>query len=268
MMKIVYTDLDGTLLDHYTYSFLTAQPALDKLYTQRIPLILVTSKTRSETEFWRTKMGNQHPFIMENGGAVSIPRAYFPFPVQRGKPRDGYDLIELGEPYESLVAALLLASRRSRCKVKGFHEMTVEEVSALCCIPMEQAAAAKRREFDEPFEILDSEKAQVLLKAIEDQGKHWTRGGRFYHILGANSKAAAVQVLNDLYRQLDPHIFTIGLGDSFNDLAFLRQVDAPILIRSIHSEKIISDIPTARLSTKPGPEGWNDAILEMISAGH
>jgi mannosyl-3-phosphoglycerate phosphatase len=267
MMKIVYTDLDGTLLDYNTYSFKSAEPALNQLRFHRIPLILVTSKTRSETELWRTKMGNRHPFIVENGGAVSIPRAYFPSPVQSGKPRDGYDLIELGEPYESLVAALLMASRRSRCKVKGFHEMTVEEVSALCCIPMEQAAAAKRREYGEPFEILDSEKEQFLLKAIEEQGKQWSRGGRFYHILGRNSKAVAVQILNDLYRQLDPQIYTIGLGDSFNDLPFLRLVDAPILIRSNHSEKIISNIPTARLSTKPGPEGWNDAILEMISAG-
>lgn len=267
-MRIVYTDLDGTLLDHDTYSFLPAQPALDKLYTQRIPLILITSKTRSEAEFWRTKMGNRHPFIVENGGAVLIPRAYFPFPVQRGKPRDGYDLIELGEPYESLVSALLLASERSRCKVKGFHEMTVEEVSALCGIPMGQAAAAKRRQYDEPFEILDSEREQFLLKAIEEQGKKWTRGRRFYHILGRNSKAVAVQILTDLYRQLDPHVYTIGLGDSFNDLPYLREVDVPILIRSVHSEKIIHSLPAARLTSKSGPEGWNSAILEMISAGH
>ena len=266
MMKIVYTDLDGALLDHDTYSFLPAEPALNQLHFQRIPLILVTSKTRSEVEFWREKLNNRDPFVVENGGGVYVPKAYFPFPVQRGTPRDGHEVIELGDPYESLVSALLLASERSQCEVKGFHEMTAEEVGALCGIPMEQAEAAKRREFDEPFAIIDCEKEQLLLTAIEEQGKHWTKGGRFYHILGRNSKAAAVQVLNDLYRKLDPHIYTIGLGDSFNDLPFLRQVDAPILIRSVHSQEMISSLPAAQVTSKPGPEGWNDAILRMISA--
>jgi len=263
-MKLVYTDLDGTLLDHDTYSFLSAQPALNKLRFQRIPLILVTSKTRSEVEFWRDKLNNRDPFVVENGGGVFIPKDYFPSAVQRAKPRDGYDLIEFGDPYQSVISALILASERSQCKVKGFHEMTVEEVAAVCGIPREQAEAAKRREFDEPFEVMDRGKEQLLIEAIEEQGKRWTRGGRFYHILGGNNKAAAVQALNSLYRQLDPHIYTIGLGDSFNDLPFLRVVDAPILIRSVHSEQIISHLPAARLTSKPGPEGWNDAVLEII----
>ncbi len=267
-MKLIYTDLDGTLLDHDTYSFTPAEPALNQLHFQRIPLILVTSKTRSEVGFWRDKLNNRDPFMVENGGGVFIPKAYFPFAVQRAKPRDGYDLIELGDPYQSLVSALMLASRRSQCKVKGFHEMTVEEVATVCGIPMEQAEAAKKREFDEPFKILDRERGELLLKAIEEQGKQWTRGGRFYHILGGNDKAAAVQALNDLYGKLDPHIYTIGLGDSFNDLPFLRLVDTPILIRSIHSEKIMPHLPAARLTAQPGPEGWNDAILEMTAAEH
>ena len=84
--------------------------------------------------------------------------------------------------------SLVLASERSQCKVKGFNEMTVEEVSDVCGIPREQAEAAKRREFDEPFTIIDCVKKQMLLKAIQEQGKQWTRGGRFFHILGATAK--------------------------------------------------------------------------------
>lgn len=264
-MKLIYTDLDGSLLGHDTYSFVPAQRALQEIQSQRIPLILVTSKTRSEVEFWRDQLNNRDPFVVENGGGVFIPKAYFPFTVQRAKPRDGYDLIELGEPYQSVVSALVLASEKSQCKVRGFHEMTVEEVAAVCGIPMEQAEAAKRREFDEPFDVLDRGKEKRLIEAIQEQGKRWTRGGRFHHILGGNNKAAAVLALNDLYRQVDPCIYTIGLGDSFNDLPFLQVVDAPVLIRSADSEQILAHLPTARLTSKPGPEGWNDAILEVIS---
>ena len=45
---IVFTDLDGTLLDHDDYSFEAARPALAKLETLNIPVILTTSKTATE----------------------------------------------------------------------------------------------------------------------------------------------------------------------------------------------------------------------------
>ena len=45
---IIFSDLDGTLLDHHTYSFENAQPALDLVKKNNIPLILVSSKTRME----------------------------------------------------------------------------------------------------------------------------------------------------------------------------------------------------------------------------
>lgn len=66
-MQTVFTDLDGTLLDHETYSWEAARPALERLELSGIPWILVTSKTRAEVELWRKQLGNRHPFIIENG---------------------------------------------------------------------------------------------------------------------------------------------------------------------------------------------------------
>ncbi len=42
---LVFTDLDGTLLNHDDYSWEAARPALEELQRQSIPLILVSSKT-------------------------------------------------------------------------------------------------------------------------------------------------------------------------------------------------------------------------------
>ena len=42
---LVITDLDGTLLDHATYSWAAATPALDLLRTSEAGLILASSKT-------------------------------------------------------------------------------------------------------------------------------------------------------------------------------------------------------------------------------
>src|SRR5512135_2792694 len=78
MKKIViFTDLDGTLLDEVNYSWSEAQPALNLIKSGATPLILCSSKTRAELEAYRVQLDNHHPFIAENGGGIFIPRGYF-----------------------------------------------------------------------------------------------------------------------------------------------------------------------------------------------
>ena len=74
---IIFTDLDGTLLDHKTYSFENAFEALQAIKEKNIPLIICSSKTRSEIEYYREKLSNNHPFVSENGGGIFLPEGYF-----------------------------------------------------------------------------------------------------------------------------------------------------------------------------------------------
>lgn len=248
-MDVVFTDLDGTLLDHDTYSFDAAKPALERLARRRTPVVFTTSKTRAETEYWRRATGTGGPFIVENGGAIIVP---------------GEETIRLGERYETLVEALARASRESACAVRGFHDMTTREIAELCGLRHEEASLARRREYDEPFVILDEARASALLAAIERLGCRWTRGGRFHHILGNHDKAAAVRRLLARFRQRDGAVRSIGLGDGWNDLDFLRAVDVAVIIRSPQAERLLHELPHARVTSAPGPEGWNRAILEMV----
>ena len=77
-MRLIFTDLDGSLLDHNTYSFAPAAELLLELEQQQIPVIPVTSKTRAEVMALRQTLHNEHPFIIENGAAICIPKQYFP----------------------------------------------------------------------------------------------------------------------------------------------------------------------------------------------
>src|SRR5207253_11339070 len=70
---VLFTDLDGTLLDAATYRYDAARPALDRLRECRIPLIICTSKTRAEVDYLRRELDNRDPFIVENAGARYIP---------------------------------------------------------------------------------------------------------------------------------------------------------------------------------------------------
>ena len=142
--------------------------------------------------------------------------------------------------------------------------MTAEEVSTSCQLPLNQAVLAKQREFDEPFVILERQGKEQLLKTIEFSGKHWTQGGRFFHITGANDKARAVHLLCELYRTAYSEILTIGLGDGVNDLPFLGMVDIPVLISSPQLRTYRSKVPHANVTAQEGPAGWNQAILELI----
>jgi mannosyl-3-phosphoglycerate phosphatase len=265
VMHVVFTDLDGTLLDYDTYSFEAAQPALTRLREKGIPVVFTTSKTRAETESLRARMGNTDPFITGNGGAVFIPVSYFPFVPPHSERLGDYHVIEYGAPYEVLIATLSAASRRSGCRVRGFADLSVAELAETCGLSLDEAALAKVREYDEPFEILDGpDRAARLLAEIERLGKRWVRGGRFYHILGNSDKGAAVAALIALYTRAHGPVIAIGLGDGMNDVDFLKIVDVPILIQSRSTKKMQAAVSNGRVTAAWGPRGWNAAILEMF----
>lgn len=254
-MQIVFTDLDGTLLDHETYAWQAAGPAIDRLRALAIPWIFVTSKTRAETEHWRRLLGNEHPYVVENGAAAYWPAAYFP-----EEPRSA---LVWGLPYAEVLSGLAAATGEVGCRIRGFHQMSVEEVAAACGLPFGLAALARQREFDEPFELLDPAAEAELEAALARRRLRLSRGGRFHHASGPADKAGAVRALQQLYEKYSGPVTTIGLGDALNDLEMLRAVDRPVIIRSAQSARLASELPHALLTERPGPEGWNAAILAL-----
>jgi mannosyl-3-phosphoglycerate phosphatase len=107
---IIYTDLDGAFLDDKDHSFRESAPALRVAQERGISVIFCSSKTRAEIESLRKAVGVNDPFIVENGGAIYAPEGYFPFTVEDSMSRDGYDVIELGESYNSREKLMKIAS--------------------------------------------------------------------------------------------------------------------------------------------------------------
>jgi mannosyl-3-phosphoglycerate phosphatase len=99
-----------------------------------------------------------------------------------------------------------------------------------------------------------------------EQGRRLTRGGRFWHILGANDKALAVEALAALYGRGSPAVRTIGLGDGLNDVSFLERVAVPVLIRSPQVAELKARVQRGLVTGHPGPAGWNEAILALTGA--
>lgn len=264
-MKVIFSDLDGTLLHPHTYCCDAAEPALRLLKEQNVPLVFATSKTRAEVEFWRARLEIRDPFIVENGGAIYIPAGYFPFDIKGAIRRDGYDVLELGTPYQELVETLRTCAQESGCEVLGFADWSVAEICTRTSLPVRQAELAKQREYDEPFEIVGLGTYR-LLGAVEAKGKHWTRGDRFYHITGANNKAEAVRRLTALFEQAFGSVMTVGLGDGHNDTGFLSTVNIPVVVQSRFAAALVRAIPHCFVSRWPGPHGWNEAVVHIMTA--
>ena len=94
---IIFTDLDGSLLDHYDYNHRAADELLILLAQQNIPVIPTSSKTRLELEAFRVEISNTDPFIAENGAAIFIPENYFLQQPHAAKKRDQYWVKEFSE---------------------------------------------------------------------------------------------------------------------------------------------------------------------------
>src|SRR3989304_10623884 len=121
---VIFTDLDGTLLDRNTYSFEPAEPALDLIRMKGIPLVLSSSKTRAEIELYQRKLGNKHPFISENGGAVFVPKSYFSFPFPYNSELKEYCVLELGTFYHRIIEVLETIKKETGISIRGFSDLT------------------------------------------------------------------------------------------------------------------------------------------------
>ena len=273
---IVVTDLDGTLLDHHSYRWQAAGAALAALAQQRIPLIFNTSKTLAETRVLQRRIGIDQPCIVENGAGVAIPARYFPAPPDDTEDQGGYYLKTLGVPYADIRTALIALRDAQGFEFTGFGDMDSGAIAACTDLPPEDAAAAAQRQFGEPLLWHDTEdRLQQFTDAISARGLRLTRGGRFIHVTGSSDKGRAMHWLAGQYGPPRPRV--MALGDGENDIPMLLGADLAVLVRSPAHEPPTwpedcsslpkhsrSPRPTVLLTDKPGPEGWNDAVLEVI----
>ncbi|MEM7181127.1 MAG: HAD-IIB family hydrolase [Spirochaetota bacterium] len=256
---IIYTDLDGTFLNHHNYSFEESRESIELIKLRKIPLVFTTSKTRVEVELLRDKVAIQSPFIIENGAAVFFPQEHY---SQLELPEiSQYKVLQLGLEYAKILD--FYRQHKEEYGLFGFSDMTVEEVAKHTGLNLKLASYAKTREFSEPFLLQDKQLLQQLVSLAKTYEIKITQGGRFFHLIGEKQdKGLAVEQANQVFRREFASIKTIGLGDSQNDLSLLAAVDVPIAIKR-HDDTFL-DYPKAKRSSWPGAKGWNETILQEL----
>lgn len=265
MQMIVFTDLDGSLLEHETYSFLESKPALEIIRERQIPLIFVTSKTRKEVEQLQNEMGISEPFIVENGAAIYFQDGYMGFNINMGLHQSGYTMIRLGTEYAEI--RKFVESVKDKFKFRGFGDMSSEEIASIAGLSEADAISAKNREFTEPFVMEDLSALLDLENTAKAKGFKITRGGRFFHFMGENQdKGRAVQIATEIISEnMNNKVISIGIGDSANDLSMLKCVDIPVLIP--HPDGSFEEIDVNHLmrAEQPGSKGWNQIMIDILT---
>lgn len=293
----MFTDIDGTLVDINTAEYGKETDKLIRLIKERnIPLILTSAKTRLEQNKIREDLGISDPFIVENGGAIVIPKGYFPdyalrdikYPLREtqeteNEARDANHeiVVELGKPADYIRAKLSDIRKKYSINFRGVADISVEKLSNLALISREQAKRMAQRNYGETILQIQSEDIARFIKYVQEDGMKVIHGGRFFDVTVGTDKGIAVGILKKLFKdKFHNNVTFFGIGDSTNDIPMLNLMDIPILVQRQDSTwvddgeiKMKNAVDSSRSSISSnklikvegiGPNGWENAIHKII----
>ena len=268
---LIFTALEGALLDPHTGSFAEAEEALSELERRHIPLILVTSRTRDEIEPLRRKMGHSHPFIAESGGGIYYPDGYLNIKIPNSKRSGRYLSVAFGRPYKEVCDALDEVAEECGVGVAGFHHMSSREIAENTGLKPRDADLARSREFDEPFFFTSADEQAIarFVATAKERGFNARPGQTFWHFSSGCDSARAVRSLTNLFRDATRiKLRAVGIGPAAEDLPWLRAVDQALLLGATEADSKHPDTKHSQedaTENAPGPAGWNTSILNIIS---
>lgn len=261
---LIYTDMDGTLLDHHTYSFDAATSALSTLAALSIPVIPITSKTQAELETLRKALDNQHPYIIENGAAVFIPQGYFEHQPEGTELQGEYWVKNFVKPRSHWQKLIKKVSAHYKGQFTTFSKAGIEGIMVMTGLDERAATEASQRQYGEPFQWHGETMAkEEMLNALKALGANILEGGRFVHVSGNTDKGVALDWLTQVFKSQLPRktIQTLALGDSQNDVAMLESADYAVIVKSpVKAPPTIDRAQNLLMSSNTGPLGWVEGV--------
>ncbi|MEM1433191.1 MAG: HAD-IIB family hydrolase [Pseudomonadota bacterium] len=253
---LIFTDLDGTLLDD-RYDLAGAAGALDAVVKLGAIAIPVTSKTRRECEALNALRRYKTPLIFENGCGI----------CWHGMGSEQHDDIEIEGPgYEALCERLRKVRVNGQFHFRGFKEMCPEELSSRTGLSLQMARLALAREATEPLVWEDTESSRrAFTEYVSMFRLDLLEGGRFFHVMPQTDKGkAAAKVAARWEVCTGQTATTLGCGDSPNDLALLNYTDSCILFP--RPDGSYMDVPGRMCSKAPvaGHEAWLSAVVAHL----
>ncbi len=252
----IVSDVDGTLMDHF-YDLTPAKETIIWLQRLGIPVILCTSKTKSEVKVIRDNLNLKDPYIVENGGAIY------------GEYSDGKEWeIILGKSYDVLEKILNSFSDSLNFKLRPLNTLSDDEATNLTGLEGGSLDLMRDRHWSMPFLNPPDSFDKDLKRLCETHDVDIFRGNRMSHLLSKNSnKGLALKKLLNKSKNLKVQI--IGLGDSPNDLPLLINSNYKIVISGIKgpNQLLLNKLKGNEfcISKKPHGYGWKEEVFKLVS---
>lgn len=264
---VLFTDLDGTLIDHHTYSADGAREALHRLAGRGIPVIFCSTKTFAEQTYLQQELGILQPFIFENGSAVAVPKSYFTPKSARVltpyKRTGNYELFSL----VNANAATIRSELARFPNLRGFSNASDAELSDATGLTGNALQRAKDRQFTETLITpLHMDEIDPLNRELAKRGLALSRGGRFHTVQPVQAdKGKAVQWLKQLFRKnTSGQLLFAATGDSPNDIPMFNAVDLPFLVQRFDGTWTDIDMPGLVRINAIGPSGFSAAVSMLL----
>lgn len=264
--KVIFSDIDGTIVDITGKDYGNIDVFVKKIKDNHIPLVLCSAKTYEEQQNIRNKLGIDDPFIVENGGAIFIPKNYFKDISIKNKEIDGHNVIEIGTDAETIRNKLKRIRRENNINFLMISDLSIEELSKVVDIPYEYAKRMAQRAHSETILEINEEDIARFKKEAKRHGLKVMHGGRYYGISIGNDKGKAVDILLDLYKKnYNGKIASFGVGDSENDYYMLNRVDYPMLVQKADGKWSNILIDKIIKIQGIGPQGTCEALQKIIN---
>lgn len=261
---IIFTDLEGTLLDIHTQQWQPASEWLARLKQREIPVILCSSKTAAEMMLLQKELGiGPLPLIAENGAVIQMGDDW--------QDADGPRRI-IGSPHEEIQHVLTQLRENDGFKFTTFSDVPEQTISDWTGMSLKHAALAQLHEASETLIWRDSdERMQAFDETLASLGLQFVRGARFWHVLDQRGgKAQAVSGLLSCYQQKEGfRRVSIGLGDGPNDAPLLDSTDYAVVVKGLNRDGVFlkDDTPERVYHTRSsGPEGWREGLDYWLSS--
>ena len=248
---IVFSDIDGTILDVKRYSFEDSLRAIQRLIGMDIPLIMVSSKTHSEIMKLHGALGLHHPFVFENGAGIGFADGSY---ILLGK-----DIQELSN-HKTIIRAMV-----KNCI--WVDDIPVQELSLYTGLSHDDVTLMLQRKASLLFmaEQLPTTITDIN-SSIAEYGIAITTGGKFFTVQDSQvNKGGAVQYIKDLFQKRYDDMYTIGIGDGYNDIDMFNAVDEAYFVGDdTLFISIQGQCNKVTMTQRKGPDGFSD-IINMIT---
>ncbi len=265
---LVFTDLDGTLLDD-TYDLAAAAKVMDEFSRDGVMTIAVSSKTLREMRCLDALRERPAPFVFENGAGIAWPDSMIDEDIGERIHHHVIDHgIELtGWPYGALCEKLDRLRSEKRYDFRGFKDMDTDEVATLTGLDEVSAANARDRLCSEPI-IWQGSKSELSAFRTDLAELQLTliAGGRFLHVLPNTDKAEAMTCVARAYQRLsNERVPVLACGDSPNDLAMLKQADACLTFPRPDGSYLETGNGASLKAAAPGAGEWRIGLKELLN---